>query len=437
MQTSKTLELFIEPERQGMYFTLPFNMPAETEALTLSYRYERHRENALPQGGGAFTARQEVNIIDLGLIGPGGAQVGASGSDKHEITLSASAATPGYQPCPLTAGEWQIIVGAYKVAPEGVMVTYELAFTLKSLRLLKGDLHTHTVASDGVLTAAELGWHALRHGLDFAAITDHNQCVSTAALPAIPCFTFIPGVEWTHYNGHVNFLGVDEPYSTPFLSNTVGDVAGRFNTARSRGALTVINHPLDENCGFKYDLNSLPFDCLEIWNGPMRESNLRAVGLWQSLLASGKKIPAVGGSDYHRDNPFQILGGPTTGVYALSTSPQDILAALKAGHAFITFFPGGPTLALTCGAAIMGDTQTWHEGICLNIEASGLLRGDVLRVVTGQGSEVLLQAPENGHFNGAHAMPAPGFARVEILRAFLPGLPLLPALISNPIYFEG
>jgi hypothetical protein len=33
-------------------------------------------------------------------------------------------------------------------------------------------------------------------------------------------------------------------------------------------------------------------------------------------------------------------------------------------------------------------------------------------------------------------MQAAGFARVEILRKFLPGLPLLPALISNPIYFD-
>ena len=32
-------------------------------------------------------------------------------------------------------------------------------------------------------------------------------------------------------------------------------------------------------------------------------------------------------------------------------------------------------------------------------------------------------------------MEAAGFARIEILRRFLPGLPLLPALISNPIYF--
>ena len=63
----------------------------------------------------------------------------------------------------------------------------------------------------------------------------------------------------------------------------------------------------------------LPFDCLEIWNGPMRESNLRSIGCGQQLLA-GKKMPICGGSDYHRDTPFLFPGGPTTCVYAMSTS---------------------------------------------------------------------------------------------------------------------
>jgi hypothetical protein len=429
-------EIFINSDKQGSYFTVPFTIPPDTEEMTLRYIYERHHETEDDLGTGRFVARQEVNIIDLGLIAPDGSQVGASGSDKLEVTLSAISATPGYTRCALTAGEWQIIVGAYKVAPEGVTVTYEISFTKKHLRLVKGDLHTHTMASDGVLTAAELGWHAVRHGLDFIALTDHNQLVGANSLPQIPGLTFIQGVEWTHYQGHANFLGVDNPYDSAFISNTAEVVADRFILARSRGALIVVNHPLDEGSGFKFDMTTLPFDCLEIWNGPMRESNLRAVGLWQHLLTLGKKIPAVGGSDYHRDNPFQILGGPTTCVYVMSASTGDILSALKAGHAFITFFPNGPTAALASGDAIMGDSVHWSEGAQLRIEVSGLLRGDVLRVINGQESENLFEALSNGSYQGEYKVQAPGFARVEVLRAFLPGLPLLPALITNPIYFD-
>jgi hypothetical protein len=431
------LELFIEHAREGTYFTLPFAMPDDIESMTLNYRHERHREKDSAVGNGTFRSRQEVNIIDLGLIAPDGTQVGASGADKIEFSLSATNATPGYSPYPLAKGEWQIIVGAYKVAPEGVTVTYELTFTRKHVRLLKGDLHTHTLASDGVLTAKELGQHALRHGLEFLAITDHNQLVSMNSLPQLGGLTLIPGVEWTHYQGHANFLGVDKPYDGSFIANTQDEVSDHFNAAHSRGAVIVVNHPFDEGSGFKFDVNALPFDCLEVWNGPMRESNLRAVGMWQMMLTAGKKIPICGGSDYHRDSPFQILGGPTTCVYATSPGPRDILSALKQGHAFITFAPNGPTLELTAGDAIMGDMVAWSSTKEMLIEVDGLLKGDVVRVVTGSRSDVILQAPESGRFKAGYTLDAPGFARVEVLRSFLPGIPMLPAILSNPIYFEG
>jgi hypothetical protein len=285
--------------------------------------------------------------------------------------------------------------------------------------------------------------------LDFLAISDHNQMISKDALPKVPGLTMIPGIEWTHYRGHASFLGVDRPYDEPFAANTPEEILSRFVSARQRGALIVIDHPCDESCGFHLDWEplslagqalssggqALPFDCLEIWNGPMREANLKAVGLWQQLLAAGRKVPICGGSDYHRDTPFIFLGGPTTCVYAMSAGPSDILSALKEGHAYITFAPNGPWLELTAGEAILGDTVPWPEVKEMHICAGGLLAGDVVRVITGTGSEVLLQAPSAGQVEATYTMPAPGFARIEIGRTFLPGLPMLPALISNTIYF--
>ncbi len=401
MQSSLSMQFFIEPGQAGSYFTLPFRMPPDTERLHLTYRYERHRETETRGERGTFVSRREMNIIDLGLVSPDGAQVGASGSDKSEIWVSETQATPGYQAARLTEGEWQILVGAYKVAPEGVNVTYELEFFPKQMRLLKGDLHTHTLASDGVLTAEELGWRALRHGLDFLAITDHNQTVSKDALPHIPGLTLIPGVEWTHYQGHANFLGVDRPYDAPFFTNTVEETRARFVSARARGALITLNHPLEENYGFRFDLNSLPFDCLEVWNGPMREPNLRAVGLWQSLLAAGKKIPICGGSDFHRDTPFLFLGGPTTAVYAMSRGESDILEALRRGHAFITFAPNGPTLEFTAGEAMLGDTVNWSEIQSVLLTADGLQAGEL-----GAGCDCQRQ---HVHFRGAVGRAVPDF----------------------------
>ncbi len=431
------LTFLISPDKEGDYLTFPFTMPENTAEFTLSYHYKTHRTESQPVAGGQFTLWERSNIIDLGLLAPNGEQVGASGSDKDSITLSANRATPGYSPHPLTPGEWQILVGAYKVAPEGVTVTYELSFTPKQRMLFIGDIHTHTVSSDGILTVEELAVHARRHGLDFLAITDHNHMSTSTALNQIPGITLIPGVEWTHYQGHANFLGVDRPYDEPFFTHSNEEVIARFQSAREGGATIIINHPCDPSCGFKFDLAQLPFDCLEIWNGPMRESNLRAVGMWQAMLESGQKIPAVGGSDYHKDNLFQILGGPCMGVYALSNQPPDLLEAIRAGHSFIRFAPQGPSLEMTCGDAIMGDTVSWEESQTIEIDAQHLQKGDVLRLIHNQESSDLFMAPDNGNVNLTVPVKAPGFVRVEIHRTFLPGIPPLPALITNPIYFVG
>jgi hypothetical protein len=436
-ETRMQIPLFIEHAKQGTYFTVPFSMPGNIESFSLTYHYKRHSESEGQAENGIFISRTEINIIDLGLIAPDGTQVGASGSDKLSIFISETHATPGYNPYPPLQGEWQIIVGAYKVAEAGVDVLYELIFTPKHLRLLKGDLHTHTFGSDGVLAMGELAQHAMRNSLDYLAITDHNQMVSMQALRQYPGLTLIPGIEWTHYQGHANFLGVSKPYDEPFLANTIDEVQQRFASARSRGALITINHPCDPVCPFLFDLNALPFDCLEIWNGPMRGSNLQAIGLWQNLLKAGKKMPICAGSDYHRDSLLLFPGGPTTCVYAMSASVTDILSALKRGHAFITYSVNGPMLEMTAGGAMLGESVEYSEVKQIEYKVTGLLAGDVVQMVTVDGNNPVFKAETDGTYHGVYSMQAPGFAFIEVLRSFLPGLPLLPALISNPVYFDG
>jgi hypothetical protein len=439
MENRLRLTYFVPKEQEGQYLTLPFQMPPDTEGFSLRYEYERHAYSRSSQGENQkekFTSRQEINIIDLALLDGRGRQVGASGSDKTEIEISATSATPGYQRHSLEAGEWRIVIGVYKVASEGVRIAYELAFTPKKPRWLKGDLHTHTLASDGVLTAAELAQRARRHGLDFLAITDHNQMSTSESLPQIPGITLIPGVEWTHFQGHANFLGVDRPYDEPFYANDCETVKDRFRSAQERGALVTINHPFEEICPFRFDIQSLPFDCLEVWNGPMRESNLRALGLWQQLLQAGRKLPACGGSDYHRDQLFLYPGGPATCVYAPSASAVDILESLRQGHAYIVYAPDGPSLEVRAGKGGMGDSVPFAEVREMEVEVDGLLAGDLVQVVTGEERKPIFQAKADGRFAGNFTMSKAGFARIEVLRSFVPGLPPLPALLGNPVYFD-
>lgn len=81
--------------------------------------------------------------------------MGASGSERSGIRISAWKSTPGYQKTDTRAGEWAIIVGAYKIEESGVEVTFTVTLTRKEYTLLKGDTHIHTLESDGCMTIQE------------------------------------------------------------------------------------------------------------------------------------------------------------------------------------------------------------------------------------------------------------------------------------------
>ncbi|MCA1599787.1 MAG: PHP domain-containing protein, partial [Chloroflexi bacterium] len=66
------------------------------------------------------------------------------------------------------------------------------------------DLHTHTTASDGTLTPAELVHAALRDGVDVLAITDHDTVAGIAPALAAAAGTdlrVLAGVELAATHG--------------------------------------------------------------------------------------------------------------------------------------------------------------------------------------------------------------------------------------------
>ena len=89
---------------------------------------------------------------------------------------------------------------------------------------------------------------------------------------------------------------------------------------------------------------------------------------------------------------------------------------------------GGNLIATIVNPHTRPQMATVREGVMRRLLPVDQPQGSVERVeVQFQPGDLALTFP----------MPAPGFARMEILRGFLPGLPLLPAALSNPIYFDG
>ena len=434
----QTIEIthHISANQQGQYLLVPFDMPPSTERIDIEYTYPHTENQPFTVESGQFTKHQRVNRIDLGLIAPDGSQVGASGSSRDIIFVSTTEATPGYQPHPLPAGTWQIMLGAYVVSPKGADVTIRLRFTPKTRRWLKGDLHTHTLASDGLLPLDHLARHAREHGLDFIAVTDHNQPVRRASFPKIHGLTIIPGLEWTHYKGHSNFLGIEEPYSGPFFTNTDEQAQEKFRQAHQNGALISINHPLESNFGFRFDLESLQYDLIEVWNGPMRPKNIETIAWWDQMLKAGKHQVAVCGSDYHEDTIFQRLGNPTINVLAWSASEKDILEAVEAGHSYFTFSPTSLHLELNVDGSSYGAIVPWQDGQKAYLKAFALEPGDHLKLIDQDGERTLFTSPDKGDWQVTLPVEKPGYMRFEIWRTFFPGLPPMPALVTNPIWLE-
>src|SRR3954463_6070124 len=151
------------------YAHVPFDVPPGIKALHISYDYsDRISSDPLLSGG---------NTLDIGLFDPRGTAPSSPGfrgwSSSHKLRFSVTDtwATPAYLAGPIQAGTWHVLLGPYKVGPRGLDYRVEIDFGLHpgeaephSLRVsaqrpdlqapaepnwLRGDLHCHTLYSDG------------------------------------------------------------------------------------------------------------------------------------------------------------------------------------------------------------------------------------------------------------------------------------------------
>lgn len=363
--------------------------------------------------------------MDIGLADEKGNFLGWSGSAHKTVSVGEYDSSPGYLSCPIRPGSWNIIIGAYHIMPQGVEVTYNIDFYFKQERLLFGDLHMHSTASDGSMSAYELGVLAKKKGLDFIALANHNNFSENLHLPHIDGLTFVPAVEWTHYKGHINFFGVPSPFDNSFVANTKEQMQQLIANAKAKGAVISVNHPKCRICPYLWE-DEDAFDMMEIWNGPMRPTNTDAIRWWTELLKKGRRLPIVGGSDFHRPKSFARLGNPVTGVYAASPDAADILDALKRGKAFVSASVDGVRLCLKYADGTLGDCVSYSPDIPLIIESNA----EALTLVTDKGeqevrltdgkAEVALQK-----VLFAYVKATKGFGRLKTVTA-----------ISNPIYFN-
>lgn len=410
----------VKKESEGSYYTVGFDVPENVERVTVSYSYQRFNKSG---------KNKLKNIVDIGLMDCDGNFLGWSGSAHSSVFVGEYGSSNGYLSQKIKAGQWKIIVGAYKISGAGVEVEYKMDFLEKKQRLLFGDLHVHSDASDGELDIPDLAKLAVKKHLDFLGVANHNNYSENFSLPRVAGLTFIPVVEWTHYKGHMNFFGVRNPFENSFIANTKDEMKALISHAKKLGALISVNHPKCGMCPYLWH-DEESFDMIEVWNGPMRPANVRAARWWTDFLRQGRKIPIVGGSDFHKRIFPLKFASPVTAVLSDSPGAEDILSAISRGRSFVTSSVDGPLLSMRYGGAVFGDTAKIEPGICLEIEASGL-KGAGLVMVTQDGEKRLVAG--RGKVKLEEEITKPGFVYIKAVRKIF-GQEFIRA-ISNPVYF--
>lgn len=375
----------LRSEQEKSYVHLPFDVPANTRLVTIDYRYSNRIGSSPKLTGG--------NTIDLGIFDARGIDFlnagfrGWSGSERLSVSIGEMDATPGYLAGPLTSGRWHVMLGLYKLAPEGcsyyvaITISTEVVSPTTPLLLtpaprlpaspprapftpwLRGELHCHTWHSDGDASPLERVELARERGLDFLAVTDHNTTSTQYELATLSNsdLILIPGLEVTTFKGHFNVWGIGDWVDFRVLRSE--DMAASIRFAVEHGAVVSCNHPKPYGPPWEYEDVS-GYHCVEVWNGPWYVLNQASLDFWVRQLASGQRISAVGGSDYHRKSqlaeiPPRAPGTPTVWAYVSDTpSAETILQAIRQGHISLSDEPDGPLLELRAGAdgvALCGD----------------------------------------------------------------------------------
>lgn len=281
---------------------------------------------------------------------------------------------------------------------------------------LKGDCHLHTTNSDGVKRPEQLFEMLYRKSLDFAFITDHNFVTPGETEINYKGLGIFPGMEISGPLGHVNVYGQHFLVRSVNRPRTPEEYTALVNYFRSRGAHVSVNHPLDRSLSWRLDLDAFAPDSVEVWNSPMHNDNVYCMDWWHSLLLQGRFIPAVGGSDFHRDYYVtRLLASPTTYVYAYSNTMADVLEAIRGGHVFVTNSPRAARLFLTCGDKAPGESVFLSERDTVTLKCDFLRRGQTLRVYNND-KEIFTRYASKRENGLCFEIPVPerGFVRAQV-----------------------
>lgn len=213
---------------------------------------------------------------------------------------------------------------------------------------LKGNVHTHTVYSDGELTPEEQTERYRRAGYGFLAVTDHGTYVNTQNLSQDE-FTMLQGEELsvgqtiagTFY--HIVALGIGESLPFKEADHTLSPQIV-VNYVNKSGGAAILAHPYWSGLTHGETASLGGLTALEVYNHVCELLNDRGDSPthWDHLLALGHQLNGMAVDDAHNKEreslPDDSFGGWVM-VKTEDKSEGGIIEALKRGSYYSSTGP--------------------------------------------------------------------------------------------------
>lgn len=211
----------------------------------------------------------------------------------------------------------------------------------------RGNLHTHSTRSDGVLEPEEVCRRYQAEGYDFIALTDHfvgqyDYPITDTTAYRNDRFTTLLGAELhidAMENGdmwHIVAAGFPADFTPPDVPHfrhfdSAESVAELTQRARDAGAFIAIAHPHWSGLTEADARTITAAHAVEIYNHGCGIENDRGDGLhaYDHMLNEGRRLTMIATDDAHFKNPDHFGGWVM--VKAQDNTPQALLAALKDG----------------------------------------------------------------------------------------------------------
>jgi predicted metal-dependent phosphoesterase TrpH len=218
-------------------------------------------------------------------------------------------------------------------------------------RWYKGNLHTHTLNSDGDSTPLEVATWYREHGYQFLALSDHNYLTDPAGLNAVlgarEKFLLLPAEEVTDAylkkSIHVNAYNLEREIQPMHGDSVFATIQNNVDAIHAVKGLPSVNHP-----NFLWSITSddllkiRDLRVFEIYNGHPTVNNVGGGGavsleeMWDVLLSAGHRLYGIAVDDAHVfKRTGQEFANPGRGwicVRAESLSAANIISAIEAGQ---------------------------------------------------------------------------------------------------------